>query len=92
MSLVPERCSTETGCNITTNIRPGWKSLPEINTLPYLENPLLMNAHFKLECLSLEGLHGLVQCLWARPGAYPRTEHLQGASLKVGSGNSQTLD
>jgi hypothetical protein len=41
----------------------------------------------KLECLSLASLSGLAYYLWVRPGAYPRVEHLKGASLAwVGSG------
>jgi len=31
--------------------------------------------------LSLAGLSSLVICLWVRPGAYPRVEHLKDASL-----------
>jgi hypothetical protein len=33
------------------------------------------------ECLSMASFSSLVQCLWVRPGAYPRVEHLTGASL-----------
>jgi hypothetical protein len=40
-----------------------------------------MHFHNKLECLLLASLSGLVYCLWARPGAYPRVEHLKGVSL-----------
>jgi hypothetical protein len=36
----------------------------------------------KVQCLSLESFFSLVQCLWVRPGAYPRVEHLKGASLR----------
>ncbi len=35
----------------------------------------------KLECLSLAIRSSLVLCLWVRPGAYPRVQHLKGASL-----------
>jgi hypothetical protein len=34
---------------------------------------------YKLERLSLASLSSLVKCLWVRPGAYPRLEHLEGA-------------
>jgi hypothetical protein len=30
----------------------------------------------KLTCLSVAGLSSLVKCLWVRPGAYLRVEHL----------------
>jgi hypothetical protein len=40
-----------------------------------------MTFHNKLEHLSLASLYSIVSCLWASPGAYPREEHLQGASL-----------
>ncbi len=32
--------------------------------------------------MSLASLSGLAKCLWVRPGAYPRVEHLQGTSLR----------
>jgi hypothetical protein len=32
--------------------------------------------------LSLASLSSLVYCLWARPGAYPRVEHLKGSSIR----------
>jgi hypothetical protein len=32
--------------------------------------------HNKLECLSLASVSRLAYCLWARPGAYPRVDHL----------------
>ncbi len=32
-------------------------------------------------CLPLATLPRLVQCLWVRPGAYPRVEPLKGVSL-----------
>jgi hypothetical protein len=31
--------------------------------------------------LSLASLPSLVYCWWARPGAYPRVEHLKGSSI-----------
>ncbi len=40
-----------------------------------------MTFHDKLEHLSLASLSNLVECLWVRPGAYPRLEHRKGASL-----------
>jgi hypothetical protein len=40
-----------------------------------------MDFHNKLECLSLARLSSLVYSLWARPGAYPRVEHLKGSSI-----------
>jgi hypothetical protein len=40
----------------------------------------------KLECLSLASLSSLVYFMWARPGAYPRVEHLKDASLGQVSG------
>ncbi len=36
-------------------------------------------SHNKREHLFLASLSNLVQCLWVRPGAYPRVEHLKGA-------------
>jgi hypothetical protein len=38
--------------------------------------------HKKLERFSLASLSSLVQCLWIRSGAYPRVEHLSGASFE----------
>ncbi len=35
----------------------------------------------KLDRLFLVSLSSLVYCLWARPGAYPRVDHLKGVSL-----------
>jgi hypothetical protein len=35
----------------------------------------------KLEFLSLASLSSLVYFLWARPGAYPKAEHLKGSSI-----------
>jgi len=35
----------------------------------------------KLECLSQAGLSSLVKCLWVRPSAHARVEHLKDASL-----------
>ncbi len=35
----------------------------------------------KLECLSLASLPSLVCCLWVRPEAYTRVQHLKWASL-----------
>jgi hypothetical protein len=32
--------------------------------------------------LCLTGFSSLFYCLWVRPGAYPRVEHLKGASLR----------
>jgi hypothetical protein len=43
-----------------------------------------MDFRKKLECLSLASFSSLVMCLWVRPGAYPRVEHL-GASLSLAS-------
>ncbi len=40
-----------------------------------------MTFHNKQEYLSLASLSILVYCLWVRTGAYPRVEHLKGASL-----------
>jgi hypothetical protein len=40
-----------------------------------------MDFRNKLECLSLSRFSSLVLCLWVRPEAYPRVEHLKGASL-----------
>jgi hypothetical protein len=37
-----------------------------------------MNFHNKIVCFQHPSL---VYCLWARPGAYPRVEHLKGVSL-----------
>jgi hypothetical protein len=31
----------------------------------------------KLECLSLASYSSLVKCVWLRPGAYPRADHLK---------------
>jgi hypothetical protein len=45
--------------------------------------PQFTNVGNKLECLSVASLYALVQCLSARPGAYPRVEHLK-ADSKVG--------
>jgi hypothetical protein len=36
----------------------------------------------KLECLLLAGLSSLVLCLWVRPGAFPKGEHLKGHTHK----------
>ncbi len=41
-----------------------------------------MDFRNKLECLSLASLSILVLCLWVRPGAYLRVEHLKVASLR----------
>jgi len=38
------------------------------------------NVRNKLECLSLTGISNPVKCLWVRQGAWPRVEHLKGAS------------
>jgi hypothetical protein len=40
-----------------------------------------MNASNRLERLFLAGFSNLLLCLRARPGAYPRVEHLKGAFL-----------
>jgi hypothetical protein len=40
-----------------------------------------MNELNKVECLFLAGFSSLPIYLWVRPGAYPRVEHLKGASL-----------
>jgi hypothetical protein len=37
------------------------------------------------ERLSLASLSSQVYCLWSRPGAYPRAEHLKGSSIGVDS-------
>ncbi len=42
--------------------------------------PNITCIRFKLECLSLASLSSLV-CLWVRPGAYLRMEHLKGTVL-----------
>ncbi len=34
----------------------------------------------KLECLSRASLSRIFECLWARPGAYPRVEDLKSVS------------
>ncbi len=39
------------------------------------------NVCNKLERLSQAGLSNLIKCFRARPGAYPRVEHLKGSSL-----------
>ncbi len=39
------------------------------------------NVHNHLEGLSLTSLSNLIQCLWVKHGAYPRVQHLKGASL-----------
>ncbi len=49
--------------------------------------PLFTNSCNKLMCLSVESHYSLVLCLWVRPGAFPRMEHLKDASL----GQSQPL-
>ncbi len=36
---------------------------------------------FVIVCLSLAILSNLVECMWVRPGDYPREEHLKGASF-----------
>jgi hypothetical protein len=43
------------------------------------KNFYIRNLHIFVisECLSQTGLSSLVQCLWSRPGAYPRVEHLK---------------
>jgi hypothetical protein len=41
-----------------------------------------MKGANKLECLFLAGFPSPV-CLWARPGAYPRVEHLKDALLRL---------
>ncbi len=41
-----------------------------------------MDFHNKLECLSLATISSLVYCLWVRPGAHPRVEHLKCSSLR----------
>ncbi len=38
-----------------------------------------MSLCSKLWSLSLESLSSIVQCLWVRPGAYPKMEHMKGA-------------
>jgi hypothetical protein len=43
----------------------------------------LTNGPNMLECLFLARLYGLVLCLWVRPGAYHRLEHLKDASLRL---------
>ncbi len=40
-----------------------------------------MNVHNEIEFLSLAGLSILIKCVWVRPGAYPRVEHLKGDSI-----------
>jgi hypothetical protein len=40
------------------------------------------NAWNKIECFSAASLSFLVKCLWVRPGAYQRVEHLENASLR----------
>ncbi len=40
---------------------------------------------YKLDCLSLASLSSFVNCLWARPGAYPRVQNLKVSSIGVGS-------
>ncbi len=42
---------------------------------------LFMDVNNKLYCFSLASCSSLVYCLWARPGAYPRVEHLKGSSI-----------
>jgi hypothetical protein len=42
---------------------------------------IVRNFRNKLECLLLASLSSLVNCLWARPGAYLRVEHLKDVSL-----------
>jgi hypothetical protein len=43
--------------------------------------PWVTNFRNKLECLFLASLSSLTYCLYARPGAYTRVEHLKGVSL-----------
>jgi len=40
-----------------------------------------MNFRNKIEHLSLASFSSLVKCLWVKPRAYPRVEHLKVASL-----------
>ncbi len=42
------------------------------------------NFHNKLKHLTLSSLSSLDSCLWVRPGAYPRVEHLKGLTHKHG--------
>jgi hypothetical protein len=42
-----------------------------------------MKGANKLECLYLAGFPSQVQHLWARPGAYPRVEHLKDVLLRL---------
>ncbi len=59
---------------------------PGINVIK-LFCQLFTNSCNKLVCLSVESHYSLVLCLWVRPGAFPRVEHLKEASL----GQSQPL-
>ncbi len=43
---------------------------------------LVEGVRNKLECLSLASLSSLVKSWWVRPDAYPKVEHLIGASLR----------
>ncbi len=40
-----------------------------------------LRIFYNSQCLTLASLSSLVQCLWVRPGTYPKVEHLKGASL-----------
>ncbi len=44
----------------------------------------VLYVHIKLECLLPAGPISLVICLWVRPGAYPRVEHLKSTLLYGG--------
>jgi hypothetical protein len=55
-------------------LRPGANVIKLFTVVNY-------NFRDKLDCLLLVSLSRLVYCLWVRPGAYARVEHLKGASL-----------
>jgi hypothetical protein len=62
-----------------------------------LRYKIFLRLHFtvvykKLECLSLEGLSSVVSCVWVRPGAKPRVEHLKGDHLDRFQPYYHTLD
>ncbi len=47
----------------------------------YFESSLI-TLNLCLECLSLSDISSPYHCLWVRPAAQPRVEHLKGASIE----------
>ncbi len=58
-----------------------WEQVRKRTVCFYRQGPQFMNFCNKLECVYLASL---VQCLWVRPGAYPRVEHQKRYFTRVG--------